>query len=285
MKRWLVIVIIAAALVVVGGMGWIGYKSSQAQATPPSAPPTTAATVCDVEQTIDLPGSVVNTQVEAFRCQRLAAWRISWSARETMSAAGRYWPTLPTRTRCLRPWQMRTSSYCKLNVHCKMSPPRPRSRRPRPTRPWWTLKKTLDDAKTARYQKNLSRASQATVDSAHASLVIAQDELKRAQENYNQFANRPENDVMRAQAFSRLAATQQKVDQEQANLTWMLAGPDAVEINQADAAIQVAQAQLDVAQSNWERLKTARMRWRFNRPMQTSTWPRHNTRWPRRPTM
>ncbi len=60
---------------------------------------------------------------------------------------------------------------------------------------------------------------------------------------------------MRAQAFSRLAATQQKVDQEQANLTWMLAGPDTVEINQADAAIQVAQAQLDVAQSNWEQVK------------------------------
>jgi len=115
--------------------------------------------------------------------------------------------------------------------------------------------KALDDAKTARYQKNLARVSQATIDSAQADLIIAKDKLERAQENYDKFANQPEDNVMRAQAFSQLAAAQQKVDQNQYNLAWLLGGPDEVEIAQADAAIQVAQARLDDAQREWDRLK------------------------------
>ena len=255
MKRWLVIVIIAAALVVVGGMGWIGYKSSQAQATPPSAPPTTAATVCDVEQTIDSPGSVVNTQVVSIQMPTAG------SLADILVSPGDHVSSGQVLAHLSDPDSL---SAALANAHVQLLQAQRALQDVTNQAPVKTAQayqnmvdaqKTLDDAKTARYQKNLSRASQATVDSAHASLVIAQDELKRAQENYNQFANRPENDVMRAQAFSRLAAAQQKVDQEQANLTWMLAGPDAVEINQADAAIQVAQAQLDVAQSNWEQVK------------------------------
>ena len=81
--------------------------------------------------------------------------------------------------------------------------------------------KALSDAQDERYRKNLARVSQATLDQVQADLIIAQDALKKAQENYDDFAYRPENDLMRAQAFSRLAAAQQKVDQIQWNLDWI----------------------------------------------------------------
>ena len=115
--------------------------------------------------------------------------------------------------------------------------------------------KALDDAKTDRFSKNLARVSQATIDSANADLVIAKDSLQKAQENYDKYDHLPENNVLRATAFSRLAAAQQKVDQTQWNLDWLLSTPNTVEVAQADAAIAVAQSKLDDAQREWDRLK------------------------------
>ena len=115
--------------------------------------------------------------------------------------------------------------------------------------------KALSDAQDERYRKNLARVSQATLDQVQADLIIAKDVLKKAKENYDDFANRAENDVMRAQAFSRLAAAQQKVDQIQWNLDWLLSRPDTLEVDQAEAAIAVAQANLAEAQRQYDRLK------------------------------
>ena len=115
--------------------------------------------------------------------------------------------------------------------------------------------KALSDAQDERYRKNLARVSQATLDQVQADLIIAQDALKKAQENYDDFAYRPENDLMRAQAFSRLAAAQQKVDQIQWNLDWLLSRPDTIEVDQADAAIVVAEANLAEAQRQFDRLQ------------------------------
>jgi HlyD family secretion protein len=115
--------------------------------------------------------------------------------------------------------------------------------------------KTLQDAKNDRYGKNLARVSQATLDSAQADLIIAKDSLKNAQENYDKFVNRPENDLMRAQAFNRLAQAQQKVDSDQYQLDWLLGRPDTIEVAQADAKVALAQSKLDDAQREWDRLK------------------------------
>jgi HlyD family secretion protein len=115
--------------------------------------------------------------------------------------------------------------------------------------------KALEDAQTARYQKNLARVTQATIDQAQADLIIAKNSLKDAQDNYDKYAGRPADDLQRAQAFSRLAAAQQKVDQEQWNLDYLLSKPDANEVDQADAAIAVAKANLAAAQQKYDRLK------------------------------
>lgn len=114
---------------------------------------------------------------------------------------------------------------------------------------------SLKDAQDDRFRKNLARVSQATIDSAQADLVIAKDNLKKAQDNYDRVANFAENDVNRAQSFSKLAAAQKVVDQDQWNLDWLLSRPDTLEVSQADSAIIVAQAKLKDAQREWDRLK------------------------------
>lgn len=115
--------------------------------------------------------------------------------------------------------------------------------------------KALKDAQDNRYRKNLARVTQPTIDQAQANLIIAQDRVKKAQETYDKLANRPADDVMRAQAFSALAAAQQVVQQDQWNLDWLLGRPDTLEVQQADAAIVLAQANLDTAQRQSDALQ------------------------------
>jgi HlyD family secretion protein len=115
--------------------------------------------------------------------------------------------------------------------------------------------KALQDATNDRYAKNLARVSQATIDAAQADLIIDKDLLKTAQENYDKFVNRPETDLMRAQAFNMLAGAQQKVDQAQYQLNWLIGRPDTIEVAQADAKIVLAQARLADAQHQFDLLK------------------------------
>jgi HlyD family secretion protein len=115
--------------------------------------------------------------------------------------------------------------------------------------------RALSDAKTERYNQDLSRVTQATLDQNKAQLVLDTDALKRAQDNYNNFSSRPDDDVMRAQAFDRLAKAQAAVDQDNYNLAWMTGNADGLVVAQKDAAIKLAQAKVDDAQREWDRLK------------------------------
>jgi HlyD family secretion protein len=115
--------------------------------------------------------------------------------------------------------------------------------------------KALKDAQDNRYRKNLARVTQATLDRAEADLVIARDVLDKAQDHFKDFENKPVEDVMRAQAFSQVAAAQQKVEQLQWNLDYLLSRPDTMEVQQADAAIAVALANQVAAKRAWDKLK------------------------------
>ena len=115
--------------------------------------------------------------------------------------------------------------------------------------------KALSDAEVSRFQLDLKRVSLPTLEQLQAQLVIDQDALKRAQDNFNLFAAKPEDDVMRSQAFDRLNKAQQAVYNDQVNLDWMNGHADNVEVEQSDAAIKVAQAKVADAQREWDRLK------------------------------
>ena len=116
-------------------------------------------------------------------------------------------------------------------------------------------KDALETAQTQRASKQYKRASTDTVDAARADYYLAEDKVKKAQEIFDVFASKPENDPQRAAALSSLASAKQIRDQKLHNLQYLESAPDAVEIDIADANLAVAQAQYEDALREYNRLK------------------------------
>jgi len=115
--------------------------------------------------------------------------------------------------------------------------------------------KALSDAIDTRNDKNYKRADESIIDAARANYYIAVQAVKDAQDVFDQFVDRAETDILRAQALSKLSAAKQTRDRDLANLNYLLGNPDQTEIDQADANVSVAKANLADAQREWDRLK------------------------------
>ena len=115
--------------------------------------------------------------------------------------------------------------------------------------------KALEDALENRTNKDYQRASQSTLDQARANYIVAQNQMEKAEENYNVVADRPDDDPVRAALLSQLAAARQSRDRALANLNYLLSAPDEQELAEADARVEVARANLKDAERNWERVK------------------------------
>ncbi len=116
-------------------------------------------------------------------------------------------------------------------------------------------KKALEDALDDRNSYDYQRVSQASIDEAKANLTIARDSEKKAQEIFDKFADKPEDDANRAQALSRLAAAQKKVEQAEFNLNYLQSLPDVLEVDLADAQVEVAKSRVADAEREYNRLK------------------------------
>jgi HlyD family secretion protein len=115
--------------------------------------------------------------------------------------------------------------------------------------------KALDDAKKARDDKQFQRASEETIDIARANLIMADKALEDAQSIYDRNKTRNSDDVVFAAALSQLAAAQQRYDQAQYNLDYVSDLPDPLDVQTAQALVDVAQANLLAAKLEWERDK------------------------------
>lgn len=115
--------------------------------------------------------------------------------------------------------------------------------------------KALDDAQEKRDAKNFQRASDATLDGAKSDYDVTVSNVKKAEDFYNYFNKRAEDDPDRVAAYSRLVTARQQRDRALANLNYLLSSPDQQELNEADAQLGVAKAKLKEAQREWERLK------------------------------
>jgi HlyD family secretion protein len=114
---------------------------------------------------------------------------------------------------------------------------------------------SLDDAVKKRSYKDYQRASNGTLDQARANFLLASNAYKTAKENYDAVAGMADDNPTRAAALSAMAAAQLNRDKSEASLNWLLGKPDAVEVAQADGAVELAKAQLADAQREWDRLK------------------------------
>jgi len=114
----------------------------------------------------------------------------------------------------------------------------------------------LDDAEYMwRVRQEGNRASGETIAASEANLVLAQQEVDRAQDAYSKFSGRDADDPQRALARSNLAAARQKRDSILRNLNWYTGYPTELEQALLDADLALAEAQLLEAERAWDRVK------------------------------
>ena len=104
------------------------------------------------------------------------------------------------------------------------------------------------------YNFTTSTADQADIDAQKAMVVLLEDELDKAIEDFEPYENKPESNLTRAQYLSKKAAAQQVYDAAVRRLNAMLGTGSDVEIDVAEANNLTAQAQLVQTEPDLERV-------------------------------
>ena len=114
---------------------------------------------------------------------------------------------------------------------------------------------SFDDAVDDRSSKQYQRVTNLTLDELRAEWLLAQNAVEDAEDIYERYEDRNEDDPVRLSVFSQLTAARKSEERALANYNYALGGPDTQEINEADAELAVAEANLADAQREWERIK------------------------------
>jgi multidrug efflux pump subunit AcrA (membrane-fusion protein) len=113
----------------------------------------------------------------------------------------------------------------------------------------------LEDARTKREGRAYRRGSDSMIALAQADVILAADRLKQAEEAYNAVSNQDDASVIKAGALSAYSAAQRAKERAQANLDYLIALPDPLEVALAEAELEAAQAEADAARSELDRLQ------------------------------
>ncbi len=114
--------------------------------------------------------------------------------------------------------------------------------------------KIIEDAE--RRLRNYSQtASQADIDQAFANMVLAKDELDKAEEDFEPYEDKPEDDLPRANFLSRLAQAQKDYDATVRLYNALTGLGDDLDIAEAESDLALAQAQLASARRDYEILQ------------------------------
>jgi len=98
-------------------------------------------------------------------------------------------------------------------------------------------------------------ASQANIDEAEANVVLLRDALEKAEEDFEPYSGRPEDDLERANRQGALAEAQQQYDAAVRQLNALKSTGTDIDLAEAQADLAVAQAQLEDAYREYERVK------------------------------
>jgi RND family efflux transporter MFP subunit len=256
MKRWMIGAVTAVGLGLVGGLGYWGYQSGLPnELETPKEPPTTEVTRCDVEQTIDSPGSVVNVHEESIQIAadgrlaeifvrpgetvqkgQLLARLDDADAYAAALAEARieYLAAQRALEEVLEGAPLKTAEAHKALLDAQTA-----------------LETAQNRRKSAAYQ----RATDNTVDIARANMLLAKGEMERSEEIYDANKNRDETDPERAAALSHMAEARANYTKAKANYDYLLTGPTELEIAKSETEIEMAVGQQAIAEANWERVK------------------------------
>jgi HlyD family secretion protein len=109
----------------------------------------------------------------------------------------------------------------------------------------------LEDAERVLYNlQNPGR--QVDIDQAHANMILAADRLDKARDDYEPYANKPENNLVRANLLIRFTEAQQQYDAAVRLYNSYVGGSNPTDIAIAEGQVALAQGQLEIAQRNYE---------------------------------
>jgi multidrug efflux pump subunit AcrA (membrane-fusion protein) len=114
----------------------------------------------------------------------------------------------------------------------------------------------LDDAEDDRERKDYRRSSDTTLDGIRADYYLAKNALEDAEEYFDYFEeNYDEEDPIRAGAMSQLVAAKNAYEKAQYNLNYAMGFPEENVVEEADANVALAQANLEEANQDLAGLK------------------------------
>jgi HlyD family secretion protein len=114
----------------------------------------------------------------------------------------------------------------------------------------------LEEAQKTRDRMNYPHSSdKLVIEKAETDYRLAKKAYKEALDDYEQVAKKKLTNPERVQALNRLVTAKQAMDTAFATYNWYLQDYTANDIAQADGQLAVAQANLEAAQAEWDRLK------------------------------
>ncbi len=93
---------------------------------------------------------------------------------------------------------------------------------------------------------------QTNIDQAFANMILAEDKLDKAREDYEPYANKPKNNLERANYLLRFTEAQQEYDAAVRVYNSFVGTANATDIAVAEGQVALAQGQLEIAQRNYE---------------------------------
>jgi HlyD family secretion protein len=121
------------------------------------------------------------------------------------------------------------------------------------------LANAIDALSDAEYKLRVNqqgfRASGERIAASEANLVLADNEVKKAEKAYNQVSGRPDDNAVKALARSNLSAAREHRDSVLRELNWYTGSPSETDQAIHEAEVEVTRANLADAQREWERVK------------------------------
>ncbi len=114
-------------------------------------------------------------------------------------------------------------------------------------------KDELDKAKTRRASKEYRIGDENQIAIAKAELILAEDRLKKTEEQYGRIARRDVENLNKAAALTAISNARKARDKAQTNLEYLKSLPDVFDLGIAEAELVYAQAEVDNAQLEFDK--------------------------------
>ncbi|GAB4581642.1 MAG: hypothetical protein Fur0022_43910 [Anaerolineales bacterium] len=252
MKRTFLLTLLI--LVLVGGAGYYGFRTSTPEPTTPviEVPETVAVAFCDVTQSVAAPGKLINTSYTTLQMPgngSLADLNVrpgdAVTAGQVLARLDGQEDYEAAVTAAELEVLQAQKAYDDLfaNADLKLAEAQ---------LALVNAQEAVADAELARTKLDAPRADDLTLQQAEAQYLLAKEAYKEALKAFDAVAHKPLTNPERILALQRLTAAEQEMELKLATWNWLLLPPPETDYKQADAALTLAQAQLVVAQQAYD---------------------------------